>query len=231
MSKDRDPWRGPQLLSPKEAAWWRSWQRQQEEAAKRWPRFTPGQIERARLELEIQRAPVPPELVRLLQSLEPPDEQSPPEQAVEQPDRPADQQEEAYWAHVTERLIERAPEQVLPEPVNSPAAEQTTEQAPTEQAPETIVGMTLEQIEKKLEGPTRPRHRPRVEFRHLKEALTDLKKEPRFKSMQPKEELAFVVTRLRDYGDKVENDKGKTMEKTISRRIDDWHKGKLTFVP
>jgi hypothetical protein len=137
-----------------------------------------------------------------------------PEQVIEQPSE-----------RVIEQPTEQPTEPVLPEPIESepgnlPLANQTSE---------TITGLTLEQIEKELETPPRLRHRPPTKFPHLKEALTDLKNDQRFKTMQPKEEVAFVADRLSYYGDKVTNAEGKPMDKTIGRRIRDWRKGKLKF--
>jgi hypothetical protein len=249
MAEDKGPPRGPQLFPAflknlKQAPILRQQQEAIARLRERLSRYTPEQLEQLRVApgtLQFPDGLLPPELARLLREerdwqLEPeqipePSEHAPPadqaqtvepvsawiEQMLEQvPEQNEQTAEQPEW-------IEEAPEQQAIEQA-SPSTEQTTEQAS-----ETITGLTPEQIEKELEVPTRPRHRPPVTFPHLQEALTDLKNAPRFKKMEPNEELAFVVKRLQHYGDPVVNAKGQSMDKTISRRIGDWHKGKLKF--
>ena len=115
--------------------------------------------------------------------------QSPPEQAIEQP-------------------AEQTPGQIV-EPVLE-QIEQAAEQPP-EQTSEQV-------IEQATQAPSRPRHRPRIEFPHLDEALAALEKEPHWKSMQLKEEIAFVMAFLREHGDNVTDDQ----DKTVGRRIGRW---------
>jgi len=115
--------------------------------------------------------------------------QSPPEQAIEQP-------------------AEQTPGQIV-EPVLE-QFEQAAEQPP-EQTSEQV-------IEQATQAPSRPRHRPRIEFPHLDEALAALEKEPHWKSMQLKEEIAFVMAFLREHGDNVTDDQ----DKTVGRRIGRW---------
>jgi|SRR5215831_17797284 len=84
---------------------------------------------------------------------------------------------------LVEALREAHEEQDMPtsEPAAEPAIEQPTEPVPPEptelepgnpppskQTSETITGLTLEQIEKQLETPSRLRHRPPTEFLTLK---------------------------------------------------------------
>jgi len=89
------------------------------------------------------------------------------------------------------------------------------EQAPQQQAIEQPPERTIEQA---TQAPSRPRHRPRIEFPHLDEALAALEKEPHWKSMQLKEEIAFVMAFLREHGDNVTDDQ----DKTVGRRIGRW---------
>jgi len=249
MAEDKGPPRGPQLFPAflknlKQAPILRQQQEAIARLRERLSRYTPEQLEQLRVApgtLQFPDGLLPPELARLLR--EERDWQLEPEQIPEPSEHapPADQAQTvepvAAWI---EQMLEQVPEQneqtaEQPEWIEEAPEQQAIEQASpsteqtTEQASETITGLTLAQIEKELETPPRLRHRPPIEFPHLKEALTDLKNNPRFKTMQPKEEVAFVAGRLSHYGDKVTNAKGKPMDKTISRRISDWHKGKLTF--
>jgi hypothetical protein len=198
---------GPQLIPRALRDLKRSpiWRRLQEEIAKLReslprPQYLPEQLKTAQLPTDpVVDALAERARVEAQQELEP-------EQVIEQPTEPV------------------SPEPIKPEPDNLPPAKQ----APAE-ASETITGLTLEQIEKEFEAPTRPRHRPSIKFPHLKDALIDLQNEPRFKHMRPNEEVTFVAKRLSHYGDLVANDKGPSMDKTISRRIRDWRRGSLKF--
>ena len=151
------------------------------------------------------------------------DQKLEPEQA---PEQACEEFDLAYWEQASEQLIERVSEQILPEQIDRVSeAEQPAGQLP-EQSAEQIadpvpkpIDLSHEQIEQAMQAAGRPRHRPRIEFPHLKESLADLEKNPHFKNMQPKEEVAFVMARLRQYGDTVED----RQEKTLSRRIAEWH--------
>jgi hypothetical protein len=214
VSKDKGPPDGPQLFLPSLEALKRSpiWRQQQEAIAKLreslpQPQYTPEQLRTPQLPADpVVDAIAARARTEAKQELEP--EQVPKQQAIEQPPKQIEQPQEQPPKLKRRNPYTNARREQQWHPVAEPLPEETSEPtvAPT---------------------PGRPRHRPRVEFPHLPEALTDLEREPHFKSMRPNEERAFVVARLRHYGDKVENDEGKVMERTISRRINAWHKGTL----
>jgi hypothetical protein len=226
VNKDKHP-HGPQLLlwlkdRERSPIW-----RQQRDAIARLreylPQYTPEQLEQFRAMAASARACAAIASAAgsarswgafPIQELEP--EQAP-EQAVEQPAMEFDQ---AYWEQASEQLIERVPEQILPEQIDRVSeAEQRAGQLPEQSAEQIAEPVPKPQIEQAMQAPGRPRHRPRIEFPHLKESLADLEEKPHFKNMQPKEEVAFVMARLRQYGDTVED----RQEKTLSRRIAEWH--------
>ena len=228
MSKDKPPSHRSQLFPRclKDLKQSPVWRQQQEAIAKLregLPQpYPPEQVDQLRALLKTSPLPdvsLPPELVEVLR--EERNQQAEPEQAVESAAEPTIEQMAAVEPVGVQAVALTIEPTVAPTPVQAVEAE-----------PEQAIDPAVERTPPQPPAtPGRPRHRPRLEFPHLPEALMDLKKEPRFKNMQPKEKLAFVVKRLRHYGDKVENAKGEVMEKTISRRIHDWLKGRLTFAP
>jgi hypothetical protein len=237
MNKDKHPPHGPQLFPPSLKDLRRSpiWRQQQEVIAKlreRLPRYKLEELERLRAMLGAPHLPdvsLPPELEAQLREWR--YRQSEPEQASEQAiEQPAEQPPEQPVNPVLEP-IEQVFEQTIEQPIGqAPPANQaqTVEQVSTwieqvleqiEQAAEQPPEQASEQmIERAAQAPSRPRHRPPIEFPHLSEALAALGKEPRWKSMQPKEEIAFVMAFLRKHGNEVKD----SHEKTIGRRIDRW---------
>jgi len=238
VSKDKGPPDGPQLFLPSLEALKRSpiWRQQQEAIAKLreslpQPQYTPEQLRTPQLPADpVVDAIAARARTEAKQELEP--EQVPKQQAIEQPPKQIEQPPEQPPKQIIRDKVDarfRTKQNRRKKPSHHLKRRNPYTNARREQQWHPVAEPLPEETSEPTVAPTpgRPRHRPRVEFPHLPEALTDLEREPHFKSMRPNEERAFVVARLRHYGDKVENDEGKVMERTISRRINAWHKGTL----
>jgi hypothetical protein len=221
VSNDKGPSPGPQLLpfSRKDLTFWRQ---QAERLRASLPQLTPEQREQlSRLREMLRTLPaalVPPDLAEQLRVERDRQLYEPGPVPEPQPPSPVEQVEQVFeWVDWIEQTSKERSEwiaQMLEQ--NERPAEQSAEPTPE------MDGLPLEEIEQRMQGPQHPPGRPEVEFPHLQQALADLEDEPSLKSMQPKQERDFVMKRLRDYGDKV-ND---SQEKTIDRRISNWRRGK-----